>query len=209
MKRRNILIIIGVAIVLLIGVVFAVFSDKILNRNEIQETPIEEIDTIKKYGYTLEDRDTKYYKSLFEELKELLKENEIDYQKYSETIGKMYVADFYTLSNKINHYDVGGLEFIEESKRENFELKAQDTLYKYVEDNTYGKRTQELPEVNNVDIVSSTPTKVKFDEKEYDGYELELSWTYVKDLEYDSTSKVSVAFINEKAFIVKQENVEN
>lgn len=209
MKRRNILIIIGVAIVLLVSIVLIVFADKYFDKDELQETPIEEIDKIEGYDYTLEDRDTDYYKSLFEELKTLLKESEIDYQKYAEIIGKMYIADFYTLSNKINHYDVGSLEFIEESKRENFELKAQDTIYKYIEDNTYGKRVQELPEVNNVEVVSSSSAKLKLDDQEYDGYELGLTWSYVKDLEYDSSCKIDVAIINDKAFIIKQEDVEN
>ncbi len=205
MKRRNILIILGVVITILVVslVAFFVFRGK-TNENEEEPTEILELDKIPEYGYSLEDRDTELYKTTFESLRRVLSEDEIDYEEYAKLLSELYIVDLYTISNKMNHYDVGSTDFVVETAKETFELKVRDTLYKYVEDNSYGKRTQELPEVASIETTGIEDTKVKLGDQTYDGYEVTLTWTYAKDLGYDTSSTVSLARIEDKLYVTNQ-----
>ncbi len=171
------------------------------NRNSQEEKPkeIKKLDTIEGYGYNLEDRDTVLFRENFEKLRDVLKQTPIDYLEYAKRLGTLYIIDLYTISNKVNQYDVGGSEYVYESKRDNYELKVKNTLYKYVEDNTYGKRIQFLPEVASIDVV---------DVKEYDGYSLSLSWEYVKDLGYDTKCILKLAKIDDKLYVINQSTSE-
>ena len=111
------------------------------------------ISNIEKYGYTLDDRDTKYMKETFKELESVLNAEEINEEEYAKILSKLFIIDFYTLSNKINKSDVGSLEYILNDKQEMFKNKAMDTIYSDIYDNTYMDRVQELPEITKVEIV--------------------------------------------------------
>ena len=63
------------------------------------------ISNISNYGYSLDDRDTKYMKETFKELENILNADDIDEEAYAEGVAKLFVIDFYTLSNKINKYE--------------------------------------------------------------------------------------------------------
>lgn len=180
------------------------------NRNSQEEKPkeIKKLDTIEGYGYNLEDRDTVLFRENFEKLRDVLKQTPIDYLEYAKRIGTLYIIDLYTISNKVNQYDVGGSEYVYESKRDNYELKVKNTLYKYVEDNTYGKRIQFLPEVASIDVVDVKEEKVKIGDQEYDGYSLSLSWEYVKDLGYDTKCILKLAKIDDKLYVINQSTSE-
>ena len=111
-------------------------------------------DTIKGYDYTLKSNATKLYEDEFKTLKANL-EGDINYDEYAVSIAKLFVIDLYTINNKINKYDTGGASFVYPDGRDNYKLNVQDTIYKYVEDNTNGKRTQNLPEVSSVIVKDS------------------------------------------------------
>lgn len=204
MKRRNILITIVIVIVLLIGICIGWFIYKDKTKKEEKPNEIIKLDTIEGYGYNLEDRDTELFKSTFEEMRKILSEKEIDYNSYAKELAKLYIIDLYTISNKVNQYDVGGSEFVYQNKKDNFELKVKDTIYKYVEDNTYGKRMQFLPEVASAEVTEIVEEKVSVLDQEYDGYRLTISWSYVKDLGYDKTCVLKIAKVDDKLYIVNQ-----
>ena len=151
MKQRNIIITLILVTVILVGGGSIVF---LLSRGTDESTEpkvtVTELDNIEDYGYRLEDRDTALYKENFNLLAEELKKEEVSFEEYAKLLSKLYVMDLYTISNKINQYDVGSLDFVSPDVRENFEKKVKDTIYKYVEDNTYGKRSQEMPEVKSI-----------------------------------------------------------
>jgi hypothetical protein len=164
------------------------------DRDEITNK-VNALDSIEKYNYVLNDNVTTYYKDEFQKLKGLEEEQQI-----AEQVAKLFVIDVYTMSTKFNIYDVGGNEFFYSSKVKMFEQKLIDTMYSTMEDNTYGDRKQELPEVKSITVDSveeTTYEKVdKVDGKEVkekvDGYKLVLSWDYVKDLGYDTKGIVTV-----------------
>lgn len=205
-KHRNTIIIILICVVLIAtlasSVYFLFFRD---TSSDIPELPvITEVDSIKDYGYKLEDRDTEEYKTTFKELQNVLNASEIDYEAYATLLSKLYIMDLYTISNKINKYDVGGVEFIPKEAKESYTKKAQDTLYKYVEENIENKRTQKLPTVSHVEINNVNEAKVKYKEKEYSGYTLDAEWTYPENLGYDTKSTIEIANIEGKLYIIKQ-----
>lgn len=142
--------------------------------NKVKET--ETLDTIDNYSYVLTDSDTDYYKEQFKELKKILQAEEVNEEEYAKTISKLFLIDFYSLASSINKNDVGGSQYVEEAYRDTFIRKAKDTIYANVENNIYGDRKQELPNVAQVEITKITKTKT--------GYETQASITYDKELGY-------------------------
>ena len=59
-------------------------------------------------------------------------------------ISKLFVIDFYSLNSALNKNDIGGKEFVYRNYQEDFSKLAKETIYKYVENNIYGKRNQEF-----------------------------------------------------------------
>ena len=72
------------------------------------------VDSIKNedVDYIVSENDTKLFKSNFNDLKKVLNAKKVDNEKYAETIAKLFVIDFFTLSNKTSKNDVGGVQFI-------------------------------------------------------------------------------------------------
>jgi len=166
-----------------------------------QEPPINEIkvtNSIEEYGYFLEDRDTELFKEKFENLKTLLNQEEYDKEEYIKLISELFIIDLYTIKNKISRYDVGGLEYVYSKAVESFRSVAQNSIYKTVENNLDDTRTQSLPIVTSITAGEIAPTSfIMPDETTVDGYKVNLSWEYEKDLGYD-TSAVLILIPDEK-----------
>lgn len=193
-KRKKIRIIIIVFLVVLI-IALSVFlvihfkKPKPEAKNPIEVTILTNLE---KYGYTLKDTDSAYYKSEFESLENLLKGDTIDLKEYATKVARLFTIDLYSLSTKVNKYDIGGVEFCYKSKKEEYENKVMDTLYETLQDNTFGDRNQVLPEVKEVETISVEETKYKLGDKVVDGYLVKLKMTYVSDLKYDDEASVVV-----------------
>lgn len=200
-KRVIITVEIIVLLTLLILIGVKVYNDFF---KKVEENPnvATEKNSIKEFGYKLEDRDTVLYEKYYNELKKVLKEKEINYNKYAELLAKLYITDFYTLSNKISSTDIGSLDFIHPDSLENFKIKAGDTIYKTVISNLYNDRTQVLPEVSDINMEDISETKFNYSETEYDAYEITLSWTYVEDMGYDTSKKLTLIKIDKKLYVV-------
>lgn len=183
------LIVIGVLLVGVISLgVLRIFYNDEEEKREVNVTSV--ISNISDYGYTLDDRDTDYMKEVFSELENILEALEIDYHAYAEALAKLFVIDFYTLENKINKYDVGSLEYILSSSVESFRLKAQDTIYRDVIDNTYRDRIQDLPEITNVEVVNTEDTTFTLNDEEVDAIKVEMNYEYKEDLGYDTEGTI-------------------
>ncbi|HOP65627.1 MAG TPA: hypothetical protein PLX66_01180 [Bacilli bacterium] len=204
-NKKWVLFIIGVLIILNVG--FFVYQMFLKNaNNEINETKI--LDTIENYDYSLEDRDSNLYKEEFNNLKQNLAGDEINYDEYAESVAKLYIIDLYTLNNKLNKYDVGGKEFIYSKALDNYILKVEDTLYKYIEDNTYDQRDQELPTVKSIEVTNDDVSTYIIDDTTYDSYEITLNWEYETDNEYDTSAIVTIIKVDNKLVIVEENRVE-
>ncbi len=191
------MILIGILIILvsIIGI-SKIFLKKDSETKPKVETKI--ISNIEKYGYTLDERDTKYMKDTFKELESILNAEEINKEEYAKVLSKLFIIDFYTLSNKINKYDVGSLEYILNDKVEMFKNKAMDTIYSDIIDNTYKDRVQELPEISKVEILEIKESKFELNKEEKESYKITLKFSYKKDLGYDKEGTLHIIENNNK-----------
>lgn len=196
-KFKYPLIAIGIIMLVLIGLI----SFKTFFNSDISEVKV--IDNISDYSYTLDERDTEYMKSVYNELKSVLKEKDIDEEKYASNLAKLFVIDLFTLDNKINKYDVASLEYVYPENIENFKLNVENTLYKAIEDNTYGKRNQDLPIVKMVDVIDVKEDSFLIKEEEVSSYVVSLNIEYEHDLGYDKEATVTVIKSDKKMYVVE------
>ena len=202
MKKKEIILII---IILISVLLFTAYRVKKSQENKIPEE-IKVIDNIDKYGYNLYENKTLTYKNKFNELKDVLNSEEIDEEKYAKILSELFVIDFYDLKSKVTNTDVGGIDFILEDIREEFSLAAENSIYKYIESNVYGERNQELPSVNNTEIVSLEIINFESEKiKDENAYEIEIKIEYEKDLEYPTNVKITLVHVDNdnKLYIVE------
>lgn len=175
-------------------------------KEKVEEPPKNEIkitNTIEEYGYNLEDRDTTYYKEKFEELKALLNEEGFNQEEYIKLVSELFIIDLFTIDNKISRYDVGGLEFLYSDSKESFKTVAQNSIYKTVENNLDDTRNQILPVVKEVTVSNVNETTYKMpDESVVNGYAVNLTWSYEKDLGYDTSGSVILIPEDKKMSVV-------
>ena len=196
--KRLIMLFIVIAILLIIS--FLVY--KLLKNNNTNDN-IKVVDSIEKYGYNLDDRDSALMKSKYEELKKVLNSDEIDYEEYAKILAELFIIDLFTLNNKINKYDVGSAEYVYPDSIENFKLNVEDTIYKHMENNSDGKRKQDLPEVSGLNITAINTGEFLIDDENYDSFIVELNWDYVKDLGYDDNATITLIILDNKLYVVE------
>lgn len=160
--------------------------------------------SIKGFDYILYEDDIDIYKDEFKKLKKNLESSNINYTEYAESISKMFVMDLYSLKVKKNMYDVGGVQLVYPDIRDNYKLNVTNTLYKYMKDNSDGKREQDLPMVKSISIKNEDETKYKIGEEEFDGYKINLDIEYVKDLEYDKSAEIILVKKDKYLYIVEK-----
>lgn len=189
-KKKVKIIIALISLVMVLSIIMAIY---LLLKKSPTDKPVKVVNSISEYGYQLTDNDPKLYKSLFKELETELKKDKVDYENYASLITKLFVIDFYDLESKIAKTDIGGLQFINPSIKDNFTIKAEETLYKYVENNLDDKRSQELPIVKSVRVKEIKATDYSYNSKDYqEAYEVNVTWEYVKDLGYETSAKMII-----------------
>lgn len=206
-KNRIFYFIVSVIVVIIMIVTgVKVFFDFFVkdDREVVGKSILENLDS---YGYTLDDLDTELFRTYFNELKDILNEDEIDYNKYADVLIKLFVTDFYTLSNKVTSSDIGGVEFVHSSFVDNFKMNAGDTMYNHVKNNVSGDRNQELPMVKSVIVSSMNQEKYSYDGKEYDAFKAVVTWEYEKDLGYETNGTFYLINDNNKLNVVEKAGV--
>lgn len=199
-KKYKILLI--VIIVLIIVIIAAIVAFKFLKGSEPAE-PVKVVDRIDNFDYTLDDRDTELMKNTYNELKTVLSSDEIDYEKYAEILSKLFVIDLFTMDNKVNRYDVGSTEYVYPDSVDNFKTNVEDTIYKSMENNSDGKRKQDLPEVSSIDNTSVEKSTFTIGEEEHESFVVNINWSYVSDLGYDDNATITLIELNEKLYVVE------
>lgn len=192
-KKINILVIIAV---ILIVVAIGFFAYKRFFAGNSTPTKVKVVDKIDSYGYGLEEDAPKEYKKLYKELSTLLQKDDFDEKEYASLVSRLLVLDFYNLDNKISKNDIGGVQFIREQQQKNFILEASETVYKYIEHNVYGNRTQKLPVVKEVETLDVKETTYKYNKiKDDKAYKVTVHVSYEKELGYPS--EVTVVLIHD------------
>lgn len=183
---------------------YKLYKDTLGKNSSINNVEI--LDSMDEHGYSLTENHTKYFKKLYYELKDLFDKNDYEEEEYAKLIAKMFVADFYDLNSKLNKSDVGGVQFIYSSYREDFKNYASDStgIYYYIKNNIYGDRTQKLPIVKEVEIVSIENTIFTFNNiVDNNAYKIDLTVAYEENMGYPTTVQVILLHVGEKLEIVE------
>ena len=199
-KKYKILLI--VIIILIVLIVASIIVLNVFNNRSPAE-PVKVVDSIDEFGYTLDDRDTELMKSTYNELKNVLTQDEINYEDYAEVLAKLFVIDLFTMDNKVNRYDVGSTEYVYPDSVDNFKTNVEDTIYKTMENNSDGKRRQNLPEVSSIDDTSVETSTFEIDETTYDSYVVSLNWSYETNLGYDEFATITLIELDNKLYVVE------
>lgn len=200
MKKKYKLMIAIIVVIFIVIAAILLFS--FVNNKDEKET-VKVVDNISNFGYTLDDRDTDFMKNTYNELKEILLKDEIDYESYAQTLAKLFVIDLFTMNNKINRYDVGSTEYVYPKSLDNFKTNVEDTIYKTIENNSDGKRKQDLPEVSSIELVSSDTNEYVIGEEAYDSFVISLNWNYEYDLGYDKQATITLIQLEKKLYVVE------
>ena len=193
-KAKRLIIIVLILVVLVLG--GFVIKDKFFGKSDVKETKV--VNKIEKYGYNLKDSKTKKYHKMFDELKKILSEKEVDEEEYVKKISEMFIYDFYSLNDKTAKTDVGGVDFVYSGALENFLMKAQNTYYKYVESNIYGNRKQTLPTVKEVEIKEVKQEVFAYGDNNDDkAYIVSVSWDYTDEGFSKYQKEATLVFIHD------------
>ena len=187
-KIIRIIMLVVIALIAIYAIFVAIPSKK--NKDE----GIENINN----KYILYKRDSSLYKENFEKLRTILETSPVDNKEYAETIVKLFVIDFYTLDNKNDNTDIGGLQYVHSNLKDNLVLNASSTMYKYI------KTTKELPKVKSITSVDSRETTYKINDNDYSAYAITINWEYDKDLGYEKQGTFIVVNDNGNLSIVEK-----
>jgi hypothetical protein len=202
-KKKKIAIVLIIVAVLLLA--FGAYKITHKGKSEpVNEVKKEDEIQTKEFIYTLYDNKSDLYKEYFKKLKEELTKDQINEEEYAKIISELFAIDFYSLEDKRTSTDVGGLDFIYEDMKDNFVLKATDTIYKYVESNVYGDRKQELPKVKAVEIKSAEKKLVNIkDVKDENGYVIVVKIDYEKTSKFPKEITLSLVHKDTKLYILE------
>lgn len=203
--KKKTKVFLGIVLIALIAVLVYLLYMNFFTKKEVKEIKV--IGSIDDYGYTLKDNKNQTYRDMFDDLKKVLKGNDIEYDQYAKQITKMFVYDFYSLDDKIAKNDIGGVDFIHPDALSNFLVNAEDTYYKYVESNIYGNRNQSLPIVDESSIELGEVENTEFaigDTNVDDAYKIDAKWTYSNGFsDYQTSGTAILVKVDKKLYIVE------
>lgn len=203
MKKNKDRLFLILIIIILIILIFFYVKDTLKGKNN-NTVDVSITETIDNFGYKLKSNKSELFKSKFNELKILLSTNDYDEEEYVKLISELFIIDFYTLDKKVSNTDIGGIDFVYSSIKDNFSLKATETIYKYVENSLYGNDDLELPIVSEVVITNIKNITYKYENNtDKEAYEISVEWNYKKDLGYDTKKTLYFVHENNKLSLVE------
>jgi len=153
------LLVSGGLFVLQIGMVFGRNSEDEVVENclQVEQEKIDELPDVA--GYILRSNSTEHQLELFEKLVNAHHQffetsSDEDLKNYAAAIVRNFVADFFTLSNKKNRPDVGGLQFFSDEVVDNFRSFAIDEFYLYLNQYIEMFGSESLPTVASTKILN-------------------------------------------------------
>ena len=179
-RKKGFIIALIILILLGVGGYFGYkYIDKKLHPTAIEVKELDKVETKDyDYGYRLTDLDSKYYQEEFKKLKDILTQDEVNFDDYATQMAKCFAIDLYTMSTKLNKYDVGGQEFMYSEDQEDFGKYIINNTYDTMADNTFGDRKQDLPEVTKVDVQSTDKITYLLGTEKVDAYLVKMEITY-------------------------------
>ena len=165
------------------------------------EPVVKNLVEIEGYPYSLKSNACKLYIDEINILKDNL-ENKYNEEEYIKSISKLYIIDIYSLKNKLNKYDIN-VDFIYPDIVSNYRLNIENTLYKYLENNSDGNRNQELPVVSNVIIDEMLDEKYSLNKENVPCKKVKVTIEYENDLGYDKSGTITLVKQDKYYYIVE------
>ena len=125
-------------IVIMVFLGFRIYKDAqgilSLVKGDGTEIVVKDTHKISSMNYVLREGETELQMDLFTQLKDAIegKTEGVTEEEIARLVAMNHIADFYTWSNKLGQYDVGGLYYVNYEARENVFIQARDTIYKYL-----------------------------------------------------------------------------
>lgn len=119
----------------------------------------------------------------------------------AQDVAKVFISDFFTLYNKDNSSEIGGLDYIPSAQADSFKEYAKYYYYNNypIILSKYGQNN--LPNVKDVKISNLTQAKVSFMDAEHEGYTMDV------DIEYEPSDQASSFKTQCKCTIIKLADV--
>lgn len=193
-------VILAILIMVLIYSVGGIYYIKYVYKDN-NEPVVRNLDVIEGYSYSLKSNASLLYKDEFNKLKDNLEGNYSE-EEYINSICKLYIIDLYSLNYKLNKYDVN-TEFIYPDVVSNYKLNIENTLYKYLEDNSDGERSQELPIVTSVIIDEVSDDVYSLNNEEVSCKKVKVTISYDNDLGYDKSGVITLVKVDKYYYIVE------
>lgn len=160
---------------------------KVASKTTTAEGTTLEVDSNSKISneqYTIGNNPTDLLRENFKELTAALKDG--DPYVIAEYVGRCFVIDHFTWTNKDGNYEVGGLQYVYGPKFTSFSEEARYGFYSdldlYIAQ--YGR--DNLLEVSSVETSPALDSGLyKVGDKEYTSYYLDVTWTYKKSSKID------------------------
>ena len=219
MDRKKRYLVMAIAFVPIIAVMiffgFRAYKDVksiLILAGDGETVEVKDTHKIESMNYVLRDNATVYQEEIFKQLKDAIEgtnqdpENPVTEEDKIALVAMNHIADYYTFSNKVGQYDVGGLYYVNADARENIFIQSRDTIYKYINEYIDKYGAENLLEVESVtasvkkDSAQYPITTIEYtyidhytiDETatttNYDAWIVDVRWTY-KASEVFSTSK--------------------
>ncbi len=146
------------------------------SQKEETKTEEEKIEISENAVYLAPKEPTEYMKTAYDEVSKALQKS--DEEAEAQALAKLFVADFFTLSNKDSETDIGGLDYIPSGVYEDMEMYARFYFY-----NNYSMIVSELgkdqlPTVTDVTIKDTEPADIVYDGQSYSGYKVSVEIAY-------------------------------
>lgn len=192
-------------ILLVLGIIVYVICSKSSKKEEKIETVIKEELESNTYKYYINSSASDYEKEVFEELKKVLSKEEINEEEYANTLAKVFISNLFTLNSKNNSSDISSSQYVYDSYQETYKTIIKDTIYSSIELNLNGERTQELPEVSNVEVISTGRIKFFLNKEIIDeqAFDIKVNISYVKDLGYPKEYNIVLVKNNDLLQVAK------
>ncbi len=162
-------------------------------QNEDTSKEEEKIEISENAVYLVPEDPTAYMKTAYDEVSASLKD--ADEEEEAQALAKLFVADFFTLSNKESDTDVGGLNYIPSGAYEDMEQYARFYFYNNYSMIVSQLGEEQLPCVKDVTVNDVQTSTITYDGQSYDGYLIEVDIAYedteASDLKTNATLSIA------------------
>jgi len=148
--------------------------------------------------YQLPVNPTDLQKGLYKDLTSELNNDTVDHMKLSELVVRSFIADYFTWTNKVGTYDVGGLPYICGEGYLTFDYQSRTGFYEPLSAYISKYGAQNLIEVDSIDVTMyyANPFDMYGDGTDMyeEAYYAEATWTYKENAELDTSEFLNHAY---------------